>query len=133
MLECCSLDVFFSKQLQELNCGGPTKAYIVSTLQNFKNNFIGDYSKDSLTVKYAEARFNRDFYKFQNIGDWLLYSKSFFPESLNNASENYYISLAQLSYYSCYKMINSWYIYQELADRFIPLTEQIRELIFHNL
>lgn len=124
-----NLNSFFNKQLEELNCDNNTKAYIVSVLEKFKTNAL-DYSKDSLTLLYSEAKFRQDFYTFQNIGDWLFFCNTLFPEHLNNASPEYYQSIGRLSYYSCYKLINyQWKLYEKMADEFIYLSQNTRVMI----
>jgi hypothetical protein len=124
-----NLNSFFHKQLKELRCDENTKAYIVSVLEKFKTS-ASDYSKDSITILYSEAKFRQDFYTFQNIGDWLFMCNSLFPEHLNNASLEYYQSIGRLSYYSCYRLINyKWKVYETLADLFVPLSEDTRIMI----
>lgn len=125
----CNLATFFSNELEDLQCDEDTRAYIVSILQRFKNASL-DYSKDSLTLLYADAKFRQDFYTFQNIGDWLFFCNTLFPAHLNNASPDYYHSLGQSSYYSCYRLINrQWKLYEKMADEFIYLSYSARNII----
>lgn len=119
---------FFEEQLNDLECQPDTKSYIISIYDKYKSTQF-DLSKDSITILFAQAKNNQDFLTYQNLGDWLFYTKSVFPEHLKNASENYYNSIAQLSYYTCYRMIRTWKIYEELADKYVPLTKQIRKII----
>lgn len=124
-----NLNSFFSIKLENLKCDDDTKAYIVSVLSKYKNS-LGDYSKDSLTLLYAEAKFKQDFYTFQNIGDWLFFCNTLYPEHLSNASMDYYHSIGQLSYYSCYKLINKqWKLYEKMADEFTNLSTSTRNII----
>src|SRR4029077_54278 len=114
-----NLNIFFSNELERLVCDDDTKAYIVSILSKYKHTTY-DYSKDSITLLFAEAKFNHDFFRFQNIGDWLFYSFSLYPEHLNNASREYYCSIGQMSYYSCYRLMNrQWKVYERLSDDFL--------------
>ena len=124
------LNKFFSAELENLKCcDNDTRAYIVSILDKFKSA-INDYSKDSLTIKYAEARYTQDFYTFQNIGDWLFFTNSLFPEHLKNASKEYYYSIGQLSYYSCYNLTGKkWKLYQQMADMFPILSSETGKII----
>lgn len=121
-----NLNSFFSNILRDLPCSDDTRAYIVSVFSKYKNtNF--DLSKDNITLTYAQAHFNQDFFVFQNLADWILFSKTLFPAHLNGASEDYYYNIGRLSYYSCYKLIDrQWKCYEQLADCLIPLSEQIR-------
>lgn len=120
---------FFTTKMESLECDNDTRAYIISVLEGFKTA-TNDYSKESLTLLYADAKFKQDFYMFQSIGDWLFYCRSVFPEHLNKASQEYYCTIGQLSYYSCYKLLNrQWKLYEQLADRFVYLTHSTRNII----
>lgn len=129
---CNNLNTYFSNVLQDLHCEEDTRAYIVSVFSKYKTA-NHDLSKDNITLTYAQAYFNQDFFVFQNLADWILFSKTLYPEHLAAASEDYYFNIGRLSYYSCYKLINKqWKCYEQLADCFIPLSEQIRKS-FENL
>lgn len=124
-----NLTEFFSIKLENLKCDYDTRAYIVSVLERFKTAST-DYSKDSLTLLYADAKFRQDFNTFQNIGDWLFFCNTLFPEHLNKASRDYYHSMGRLSYYSCYKLINrQWKLYEKMADEFVYLSHSTRNII----
>lgn len=124
-----NLRTFFTNEMENLKCDDDTRAYIVSILERFKTASI-DYSKDSLTLLYADAKFRQDFYTFQNIGDWLFFCNTLFPGHLNNASKDYYYSMGQLSYYSCYRLINrQWKLYEKMADEFVYLSHSARQII----
>lgn len=122
-----NLNSFFSHLLGDLPYDENTRAYIISIFVKYKNAQF-DLSQESLTLTYAHAREKQDFLLFQTVGDWLIFAKTLYPEHLVNASEDYYISLGRLSYYSCYRLIQKqWIVYEQLADQFVPLTESIRE------
>lgn len=127
-----NLNSFFSDILRDLSCGEDTRAYIISVFSKYKNaNF--NLSKDNITLTYAQAHFNQDFFVFQNLADWILFTKTLYPSHLNAASEDYYYNIGRLSYYSCYRLINrQWKCYEQLADCFIPLSEEIRNTLFNN-
>lgn len=122
------LECFWEENLKKLKCESNTRAYIISTLSQFgKQSF--DFSKDSLTIIYSKAKFSQDFGQFQNLADWLLMTRCVFPECLSGASSEYYITLGQLSYYSCFRLIKKqWRLFEELADSFEHLTSQINHL-----
>lgn len=106
-----------------------TKAYIKNILGN-KILPENDLSKDSITLRYSKAKQNFDFKLFQTTADWIFFTKIFFPESLNNASQDYYNSIAQNSYYNCYIIINrEWQLFEELSDNFIYLTQEINKSV----
>ena len=122
---------FFEEILFDLRCHRDTKNYIISIYGKYKSTEF-DMSKDSVTLMFAQARDKQDFLAYQNLGDWIFYTKSIFPTFLGDASENYYNNIAQLSYYNCYRMVRSWKIYEELSDEFPILTKKIREKFLKN-
>lgn len=119
---------FFEELLEDLHCQRDTKSYIISIYGKYKTAEF-DLSKDSVTLMFAQARDKQDFLTYQNLGDWLFFTKCMFPNFLKNASENYYDNIAQLSYYNCYRIIRSWKIYEQLADEYVPLTKEIRKIL----
>lgn len=125
-----NLNSFFTAQLESLDCNADTRAYIIGVLDNFKSA-DRDFSTTSITLLYSEAKYRQDFYTFQRVADWLLFCSTLFPESLNNASPDYYYSIARLSYYNCYKMIRSWKLFENLSDEFIVLTSDSRKLLLN--
>lgn len=128
-----NLTHFFNQTLQDLPCRHDTKTYIISIYSKYKNA-DSDLSKDSITLLYALAKEKQDFATFQNIGDWIFFSKTFYPTHLNNASEDYYHTVGRLSYYSCYKLINKkWPLYEQLADEFVPLIIKTKNIIASNV
>lgn len=123
-----SINSFFDESLIDLKCQQDTKSYIIGIYGKYKTAEF-DLSQDSVTLLFAQGRNKQDFLTYQNLGDWLFYTKSMFPASLKNASENYYDNIAKLSYYNCYRMIKSWKIYEELADEYTNLTTSIRHIL----
>lgn len=117
-----SLDSFFQKRIQTLlKYEETTRAYIVNTLSSLKH----DYSKDSLTIIYAQAQQQSRFDLYQNIGDWILFIQSVCPAEEKNSE--YYNILAQNSYYRCYRILNKeWKVFEELADTFPNLVKDLR-------
>lgn len=115
LLQVQNLESLFSESIDKLPCQISTKAYVTNV---FSSN-VTDYSNESLTLVYSQAKFEYRFDLFQALADWILFCKTMFPENLNDASEDYYSALAQDSYYRCYKMINKkWLLFEELADQF---------------
>lgn len=89
-----------------------------------------DLSNKSIALLYSDAFFAGDFEKFKNIGDWLFFAKSMYPEHLKDGSEEYYNTLARSAYYKCFKLLNKqWLLYEELADQFPIFTEEIKKSI----
>src|SRR5574339_299882 len=117
---------FFEEQLTDIDCQSDTKAYIVSIYGKYKSAEF-DLSKDSVTLLFAQARSNQDFLAYQNLGDWIFFSNTIAPNHLHYASKDYYDTVARLSYYSCYKLINrQWKLFEELADDFLSLEYQVK-------
>lgn len=118
---------FFDELLGDLHCQNDTKAYIVSIYGKYKTAEF-DLSKDSITLQFAQARHNQDFLTYQNLGDWIFFANTLAPQHLQSASKDYYDTVAKLSYYSCYKLINrQWKLFEELADDFTRLEAQVRK------
>lgn len=121
-----NISSFFDELLNDLRCQHDTKAYIVSIYGKYKTAEF-DLSKDSVTLLFAQARSKQDFLGYQNLGDWIFFANTIAPQHLNHASKEYYDTVARLSYYSCYKLINrEWKLFEELADDFSSLEKQVR-------
>ena len=103
-----------------------TRAYIFNIFASYMRSSANDLSTESLTLKYAEAKQEYSFEKFQSLGDWIFFTRSLFPTSLKNASLDYYDAIAQNSYYRCYKILDrKWILFEELADEFPNFVETI--------
>jgi hypothetical protein len=124
-----NINGFFDEILIDLNCQRDTKAYIVSIYGKYKTAEF-DLSKDSVTLLFAQARSKQDFLTYQNLGDWIFFANTIAPAHLKGASKDYYDTVARLSYYSCYRLINrEWKLFEELADNFIVLEERVKKLL----
>lgn len=117
---------FFEELLTDLDCHRDTKAYIISIYGKYKSAEF-DLSKDSVTLLFSQARYNQDFLTYQNLGDWIFFTNTLTPQHLKYASKDYYDTVARLSYYSCYKLINKqWKLFEELSDNFLTLESQVK-------
>ena len=129
MFTAININNYFAEQLDTLNCDPNTKAYITGIFSKYKYA-NDDYSKYSITILLSEAKFKQDFVIFQNLGDWLFFCQSLYPEALNSASPDYYNSVGALSYYSCYRLLDKkWRLFEELADQFSFLSNSTRNII----
>lgn len=118
---------FFDELLEDIECQRDTRAYIVSIYGKFKTAQF-DLSKDSVTLLFAQGRNNQDFLTYQNLADWIFFANTMVPNHLQRASKEYYDTVARLSYYSCYKLINrQWKLFEEMADNFTTLENQVKE------
>jgi len=122
-----SLECFFLEKTKSLNnCQEPTRAYITNVFKTAKKE-TADYSKESITIVYAKAKFEHRFDLFQNLGDWILFTRTLYPASLMTASTDYYNAIAQDSYYHCYRLMNrKWTLFEELADKFPNLVQSLQ-------
>lgn len=118
---------FFDELLVDIGCQRDTRAYIVSIYGKYKTAQF-DLSKDSVTLMLAQGRNKQDFLTYQNLGDWIFFANTMAPNHLRGASKDYYDTVARLSYYSCYKLINrEWKLFEELADNFLVIEGQVKE------
>lgn len=123
-----NLNDFFNEKIQTINCEEPTRAYILSIFKKYKYAEY-DFSNQSVTILYCNAKDSQNFSKFQNLGDWLFFSETMFPKSLNAATPDYYETIARLSYYSCYRLINKqWKLFEELSDNYSYLIDETKKL-----
>jgi hypothetical protein len=122
-----NITTFFDELLFDLQCNPDTRSYIVSIFGKYKTA-ESDLSKDSVTSLFAQARNKHDFLAYQNLGDWIFFTNTLAPNHLRFASKDYYDTIARLSYYSCYNIINKqWKLYEELADNFLILESQVKK------
>ena len=120
---------YFAHRAKNVNTSlKETKAYILGIFNGFIRS-DDDFSKESITLKYISAKENYNFVEFQKLGDWIFLVRSTFPKSLK-ASEEYYDSIARISYYRCYLILDKkWPCFEELADRLDDFIFAIRPLI----
>ena len=124
-----NINSFFDELLTDLKCQNDTKAYISSIYGKYKTTEF-DLSKDSVTLLFSQARNKQNFLTYQNLGDWIFFANTIAPQHLQTASKDYYVTVARLSYYSCYRLINrQWKLFEELADDFSVLEEQVKKLL----
>lgn len=124
-----NITYFFDELLSKLKCQRETKSYIISIYGKYKSSTF-DLSKDSITLLFAQARQKQDFLIYQNIGDYIFFVNTMTSNHFNAASKDYYDTLARLSYYSCYKIVDKKLkFYEEMSDKFITLEEEVKILL----
>jgi hypothetical protein len=122
-----NINDFFEELLQDVKCHQDTKAYIVSIYGKYKSAQF-DLSKDSITVLFAQGQDKQNFLTYQTLGDYIFWANTMAPNHLRQASKDYYDTVARVSYYSCYRLINrQWKLFEELADNFLFLERQVKE------
>ncbi len=115
---------FFEEALSDINCQNDTKSYIVGIYGKYISA-THDLSKDSITLLFAQARNNHDFFAYQNLGDWIFYKNTIFKD--DSINKEYYDTIARLSYNSCYKLINKkWKLFEELSDNLIKIEYEVK-------
>jgi len=118
---------FFNELLTDIECQPETKAYIVSIFGKYKSS-SDDLSQHSIGERFCQARQRSDFAIYQQLGDWIFFSATLAPQSLHHASKDYYDNIARLSYYSCYRLINrQWKLFEQIADEYVELEEQVKQ------
>jgi hypothetical protein len=121
-----NLNTFFKVALSPLECATETKSYVVGVMSDFKKPDF-DFSNNSITLLFADARQNHTFTSYQQIADWILFSRTMHPEHMKDASDEYYQAIAKSSYYSCFKLMNKqWLLFEELCDEYEKIEEQTR-------
>jgi hypothetical protein len=120
---------FFNDLLTDIKCRPDTRAYIVSIFSKYKTA-DHDLSQYSIGERFCQARQTSNFASYQNLADYLFFCNSVAPQFLNNASKDYYDTIARLSYYSCYRLINrQWLCFEELADQLLMLEDQVQQRV----
>jgi hypothetical protein len=122
---------FFEEILNDLKCQQDTKSYIISIYGKYKSA-ESDLSKYSITELFSQARAKQDFLTYQKLADWIFFSNTIAPQHLKFASKDYYDTVARISYYTCYRMINrQWKLFEELSDNFLNLESQVKKKLQH--
>lgn len=118
---------FFEELLNDIGCQPDTKSYIIGIYDKYRNTKT-DLSKDSITLLFSEAKLKQDFRLHQNIADWIFFSNTLMPQHLKSATKSYYDTVARISYYTCYRLINrQWRLFEELSDNFVTLEHQVKD------
>lgn len=121
MITVSNLNNWLSDVLQHVTCTRDTNSYITSVLSN--KNIV---EKNSVVLAFYNARLSGSFVSFQEIGDWVLFKHSIFECDDRDVQ----LTVARLSYYSCYRLTKyTWPLYEELADQLPAFTKQIRKTL----
>lgn len=121
---------YFEQLFNQINCEVFTKSYITGIFLQYLRSAQNDLSQENITLTFAKAREENNFLLYQKISDWIFFTRSVYPNFLTNASEDYYRTIARVSYYSCYRLLNKQLaVYENMADNFIPLEQQARKII----
>lgn len=129
VIEVINLNDYISDKIKALKCHQDTKAYITSIFTKYKTAHF-DHSKESITLLYSTAKTDQSFAAFQNLADWLFFSETLFPEHLRHASGEYYQTVARLSYYSCFMLIQKkWLLFEELSNNYPYLVSGTKSVL----
>lgn len=93
-----------------------TKAYISGLFLAQSGARGVDLSKTSLTLAFQQARETYDFEKSQQLGDYVLWILSWYPQAVA-AHRTLVETFGRLSYAHCFKRVPTWRVYEELADQ----------------
>jgi len=120
-------DEIVKNLLQGLKCSrNETKSYIDGIFKQFVKAEKTP-EKKIIILEFSRAKEEYSFERFQNLADWLFFAITLYPKHLNSCPQNYYSSIARISYYRCYKILDGkWPLFEEMADRFNYFVEQIR-------
>jgi hypothetical protein len=129
VLQVAGLDVWFTEQLNGLQCSPETRAYVVSVLKAQGHPLDGAVfagRNSSVIIAYQEAVVKNDFAAYQRIGDWVLWVDAMCPDSLRGKHE-VVENFGRLAYYSCHRILRGqWHIYEELADNLPVIARRVR-------
>ncbi len=111
-----TFDEFITERLDNIRYSQiETKEYIKGTFIKYIKPV--NIPNNNVTLLFAKAKKEYSFQQFQELADWILFIKSMYPTYLKGASPEYYNTIAQLSYYNCYKIVNGeWKLFEELSD-----------------
>jgi hypothetical protein len=118
-----SFDDFLDTWIEIKSEHWETSAYIKSIMKKYirADNMI----RKSVVLMYFDAKKEVSFEKFQDIGDWVFFTRVYFPDSIP-CSLNFYEDVGRSSYYKCYRFLNgAWPVYEELADNFHDFVGQL--------
>jgi len=122
---------WFSTKLQCIQYHDDTKAYVVGVLSKYKKiDEKEDLSNSSIILEYVYASETSSFASYQKIGDWVLWCSVLHPEHIKDY-RRLILNTGQMSYYSCYKIMNkSWPVYENLADSLPVIVNDVRTALF---
>ena len=119
------LDDWFANQLTDIKCSPMAKAYITGVFATKNADFVMS-KNESIVLAFHYAKESGDFLSFQKIGDWVLWVDSVNPTFIKGHHE-ITETIARLSYFSCHRIMRGkWPIYEELADNFPQIVNDIR-------
>jgi hypothetical protein len=116
--------------LKNIKTSSVAKSYIYSLFKNMIN-VKNDISDQSLVLLYNTASIKNNFEDYQTIGDFVLWSASYCPESIVEYELS--LDIGKLCYYSCYNILKrKWGLYNEIADNMEEITKTINSNIKKN-
>lgn len=124
-----NLERWFDETLKETGYKPDTRAYIIGVLLKHRSSSELDLSKKSIVLEYKLAIERSDFSTHQRIGDWALWTSTFFPTEDRSRLELTQ-SFGRLSYYACNRILRGqWRVYEELADELPVIAKTVRKRI----
>lgn len=117
---------WFRERIEVIPHSPELKAYVVGVLKRFVVAPF-DLPSNSVVIAYANAKFSGDFVKFQQLGDWILWQRSFMP---TQDHVEIIERVGMESYQSCYVLLRKqWKVYQELSMHLPEIASTINQQI----
>jgi|3_EtaG_2_1085321.scaffolds.fasta_scaffold51682_3 hypothetical protein len=130
MLPAKELPQLFDSIVNALSAREDTKAYVKGLLLAYVEG-PKDLSTESITLRYAAVREKPSFVGFQELADWLFFSRSIFPDHAADFA-GLYEAMGQSAYYRCHLLLRKeWPLFGELSRGFGDLVTQLQESSAH--
>lgn len=115
---------WFVQVVNPLSVRETTKAYVVGVFVSLLRS--QEFQINSTVLAYAHACATGRFERFQELGDWILWSMAFVPGS-HAGHESIVMDVGRRSYETCWRLLRGkWDLYAELADEFPTIIEGVR-------
>ena len=117
---------WFRERIEEIPYSLELKAYVVGVLNRFVTQPF-ELPRGSVVLAYADARFSGDFVKFQQLGDWILWQRSFVPTRDNVELIE---RVGKESYQTCHVLLHGqWRVYDELSQQLSSVASSVNSKI----
>lgn len=117
----------FVEMVNPLTVRETTKAYLVGLFLELTK--VQGFRQDSIVLAYAGACATGRFEKFQELGDWSLWTMAFFPK-YHAGNQAIVIDLGRRSYDTCWRLLRGqWDVYAELSELFPVIVRDISKQI----
>lgn len=116
---------WFFELLKPVPVRETTRAYLAGVFVDLTKSAGPEIS--STVLAYAHACATGRFDKFQELGDWILWTMTFVP-GYHSSHETIVLDVGRRSYESCWRIMRGrWDVFAELADEFPCIVKSIRD------